>query len=82
MISALIGEYRNLTADAKVLGTAATGVFPFQKAGRTGGAETPQILVDMIQAACAPLIAHWQREGLGFKVATDLPGAATWWQIC
>ena len=74
VISALIGEYRNLNADAKVLGTATTGVFPFRRAGRTGGTETPQILVEMVQAACGPLVEYWQREGLGFKVATDAPG--------
>ena len=46
---AMVEEYTSVSAEATVAGSLKTPRFPWLKGGRTGGAETPQLLVELLQ---------------------------------
>ncbi|MFM7989268.1 MAG: hypothetical protein ACKPKO_59135, partial [Candidatus Fonsibacter sp.] len=69
--AAMLEEYVRIKAVATVAGAACTTEFELFRGGRTGGAETPQLLNDMVQWAVGPVVARWRKEGRGFRVAAE-----------
>ena len=44
----------------------------FEVGGRTGGVDTSQLLIEMLQWAFTPVVRSRQERGMGFKVAAVL----------
>ena len=72
-VECMIKEYAQVRAEATVACGTVTPPFPFLLGGRTGGTETPQLLVEILQAAFAPVVAKWRAASTGFRLAGETP---------
>ena len=73
-------EYTEIMATASVLDACPGAPFRFQRGGRTGGVETPDVLNDIIQWAMQDVVEDWNTRGVGFVIEepdVDTPGGVS-----
>ena len=68
LINALMQEMCALEADMTVYGVGTTNAFPYERGGRQGGKETPQVFNWIMELLMAPAVDHWTRNGYGFSI--------------
>ena len=66
LVRAILREVSFMSGRISIQGAGMSNVFPFERGGKQGGVETPEVFNVMIEYALEPLVAHWEKKGFGF----------------